>query len=56
VKFPTYAAADKRFGDLLGLRYGVNCRREVTLDLPDDSAAPFEMTLVFDCTEARAND
>jgi hypothetical protein len=54
VRFTDYATANDNFGALLHMRYQVNCASEVALDVPRDPNAPFETTVLYDCTEARS--
>jgi hypothetical protein len=56
VAFSSFAEANRHYADLLRMRYGVNCTREVTLDDPGEQGGAFETTVVYDCTGSRASD
>ncbi|MBI4704447.1 MAG: hypothetical protein HY744_25370 [Deltaproteobacteria bacterium] len=57
VEWPSYADATAQYGELLHQDYSdFNCAREITLPPPQDPAAPYQGTVVFDCTELRASE
>lgn len=54
VTFGNYGAAVRDWKQLLMGRYSTNCGREVLLDdAPQDGAAKFSTTVVFDCLNSR---
>lgn len=56
VRWPTYLDATSSFSTLLHLNYSANCAREILLPEPEDPAATYDGTLLFDCEAWRAGD
>jgi hypothetical protein len=54
LRFARYADAQARWGEILHMRYEMNCAREIVLDDPADPRAAFETDVLFDCAGARA--
>jgi hypothetical protein len=53
VTFSRYADAQVGWGHLLHGDYRVACAREITLDEPADPTAPYQTTMVVDCTRSK---
>ena len=54
VQWPSYGGALDHFSALLHADYKTACAREVVLPEPTQRDAPYEATVLFDCTELRA--
>ena len=53
LRWPSYEAAVDGFSALLHAEYALACERRITLPEPEDPAAPYEGTILFDCAPAR---
>ena len=55
VEWPSFSDAQLAFADLLHYPYEANCARHTLLPEPDeaDIEAPYEVTVIFDCSEWR---
>lgn len=49
VEWKSFSEAQSNYSALLHHSYAANCSREILLPEPDDLAAPYQATAVFDC-------
>ncbi len=54
VEFETFGAATRGFVGLLTAEYSENCGTKTVLDDPLDPAEPYRATILYDCSEAKA--
>lgn len=54
VGWPSYGEALAHGAELAHHEYGINCSRHVVSPPPADPALPYESTVAFECTSARA--
>ena len=57
LQFKTHAEAVDRYAELLHRAYTINCAKSATLPnpAPGDEEKPYEVTVLYDCTSARAD-
>ncbi|MCD2451734.1 hypothetical protein GO003_015190 [Methylicorpusculum oleiharenae] len=55
LRWPSYGAASTGFTELLHHAYSTNCAKSTLLPEPGDATdnQPYEMTILFDCSESR---
>ena len=53
LRFETFAAAQSSWPTVLRTPNSIGCGTEITLDEPQRTDAPFEMTVFYDCGEVR---
>jgi hypothetical protein len=54
LRFRSYGEAVDELSGLLHADYEVGCARRITLPEPEDPDGPYDGTILFDCTDARA--
>jgi hypothetical protein len=53
LEWPNYEAAQRENGEIAMHGYKVNCRRHIYVPAPEDRAAPYQATAIFDCSPVR---
>jgi len=56
VEWPSYGEVRNTVSDLLYADYHNNCTKMVFAPVPDNQANPYQGTVMYDCTSARAGD